>query len=113
KYTKQGLPPSFSIASLANFGGFLAGIQGPVIPELEKLGLNIPAFGIVMHALQTSSDVNVLSTQHILTSDNEEAEISVGQNWTFQAGFSPSSLGGLGAIGGAVPGVNPGLASGL
>jgi general secretion pathway protein D len=94
KYTKQGLPPSFSLANLASFGGFLAGLQGPVIPELQRLGIDIPAFGVVMHALQQSSDVNVLSTPHILTSDNEEAEITVGQNVPFQAGFSPGSLGG-------------------
>jgi len=102
KYTTSGLPPSFSISSLASFGGFLAGIQGPVIPELSKLGINIPAFGVVLHALQQSSDVNVLSTPHLLTSNNEEAEITVGQNVPFQAGFSPSSIGGLGS---SVPGL--------
>ena len=104
KYTNSGLPPSFSLANLANFGGFLAGLQGPVIPELQKLGIDIPAFGVVLHALQQSSDVNVLSTPHILTSDNEEAEITVGQNVPFQSGFSPSSLtntlGGTGATSG-------------
>ena len=100
------IPPSFSIANLAGFGGFLAGLQGPVVPALQNLG--IPAFGVVLHALQQSSDVNVLSTPHILTSDNEEAEITVGQNVPFQSGFSPSSLGGAagaagaaGALGGA------------
>ncbi len=61
------------------------------MPELAKLGLNFPSFGVVLHALQQSSDVNVLSTPHILTSDNEEAEITVGQNVPFQAGFSPST----------------------
>jgi general secretion pathway protein D len=112
KYTKQGLPPSFSLANLASFGGFLAGLQGPVIPELQKLGVDIPAFGVVLHALQQSSDVNVLSTPHILTTDNEEAEITVGQNVPFQAGFSPSNLGtGLGTTGGGTGtgGLNPSL----
>ena len=94
---RSGLPPSFSLANLASFGGFLAGLQGPVIPELKSLGIDIPAFGIVLHALQQSSDVNVLSTPHLLTSDNEEAEITVGQNVPFQSGFSPSSLGGAAA----------------
>ena len=49
---------------------------------------------MVLHALQSSSDVNVLSTPHILTTDNEDAEITVGQNVPFQAGFSPAALGG-------------------
>jgi len=119
KYTRQGLPPSFSLANLAQFGGFLAGLQGPVIPELKNLGIDIPAFGVVLHAMQQSSDVNVLSTPHILTSDNEEAEITVGQNVPFQAGFTPSSLGsslggGLGQGAGAgAGGLNPSLLAGL
>ena len=112
KYTKQGLPPSFSLGNLASFGGFLAGLQGPVIPELQKLGIDIPAFGVVLHALQQSSDVNVLSTPHILTSDNEEAEITVGQNVPFQSGFSPTALGsGLGT--GTNTGINPSLLGSL
>ncbi|HYO52898.1 type II secretion system secretin GspD [Archangium sp.] len=117
KYTRQGLPPSFSLANLAQFGGFLAGLQGPVIPELKNLGIDIPAFGVVLHAMQQSSDVNVLSTPHILTTDNEEAEITVGQNVPFQAGFSPSSLGsGLGTgsgTGSGTGGLNPSLLGGL
>jgi general secretion pathway protein D len=117
KYTRQGLPPSFSLANLASFGGFLAGLQGPVIPELKNLGIDIPAFGVVLHAMQQSSDVNVLSTPHILTTDNEEAEITVGQNVPFQAGFTPSSLGsGLGAgtgAGAGAGGLNPSLLGAL
>ena len=89
KYTTTGVPPSFSLTNLASYGGFLAGLQGPTIPAFSQLGLNIPAFGVVLHALQQSSDVNVLSTPHLLTSDNEEAEITVGQNVPFQAGFAP------------------------
>jgi general secretion pathway protein D len=66
--------------------------------------------------MQQSSDVNVLSTPHILTSDNEEAEITVGQNVPFQAGFTPSSLGsglGTGTAGGATGGLNPSLLGAL
>ncbi|MFP2927629.1 type II secretion system secretin GspD [Pyxidicoccus sp. 3LG] len=102
--TGSGLPPSLSLGSLAQFGGFLAGLQGPVIPALEKLGLDIPAFGVVLHAMQQSSDVNVLSTPHILTSDNEEAEITVGQNVPFQSGFNPSTLGSAVTGGGTTTG---------
>ena len=89
KYVTTGVPPSFSLGNLASYGGFLAGLQGPNIPAFDKLGLSIPSFGIVLHALQSSADVNVLSTPHLLTSDNEEAEITVGQNVPFQAGFAP------------------------
>ncbi|MBU8894939.1 type II secretion system protein GspD [Corallococcus sp. H22C18031201] len=113
KYTSSGAPPSFSLANLASFGGFLAGIQGPVIPALKNLGIDIPAFGVVLHALQQSSDVNVLSTPHILTSDNEEAEITVGQNVPFQSGFSPSSLSGAAGGTGTAGGLNPSLLASL
>lgn len=82
------------VLSLASLGGFLAGLQGPVIADTP-----IPSFSIVLQALQTSSDVNVLSTPHILTSDNEDAEITVGQNVPFQAGITPNLFGGLGGLG--------------
>lgn len=100
KYSKSGLPPSLSIANLVNMGGFLAGLQGPTIPGLSIGGIEIPSFGLVLNALQTSSDVNVLSTPHILTTDNEEAEITVGQNVPFQSGYSTGGLGGLGGLSG-------------
>lgn len=103
-YSGGSIPPSFSLANLASMGGFLAGIQGPVLPELKALGIDIPAFGVVLNAMQQSSDVNVLSTPHLLTSDNEEAEITVGQNVPFQSGFTPSSLGS--SLTGANAGVN-------
>lgn len=102
KYTKgAGLPPSISVANLVSMGGFLAGLQGPTIPGLNIGGIEIPSFGIVINALQTSSDVNVLSTPHILTTDNEEAEITVGQNVPFQSGFSTGGFSGIPGLGGA------------
>ena len=105
---KAGPAPSMSLASLASFGGFLAGVQGPAIPELSKLGINIPSFGVILTALQSTNDVNVLSTPHLLTTDNEDAEITVGQNVPFQSGFSTSPLGNLG---GGLPGLPAGLGS--
>jgi general secretion pathway protein D len=114
-YGGGSIPPSFSLANLASMGGFLAGIQGPVLPELKNLGIDIPAFGVVLNAMQQSSDVNVLSTPHLLTSDNEEAEITVGQNVPFQSGFTPSALGSsLGGVGtGSTGGLAPSLLGGL
>ncbi|NNC05325.1 type II secretion system secretin GspD [Corallococcus exiguus] len=113
-YSGGGVPPSFSLANLAGMGGFLAGIQGPVLPGLKSLGIDIPAFGVVLNAMQQSSDVNVLSTPHLLTSDNEEAEITVGQNVPFQSGFTPSALGSsLGGTGTGTNGVQASLLGSL
>jgi general secretion pathway protein D len=111
--TGNGLPPSLNLATgLSSFGGFLAGLSGPPVPVAAGLNINLPQFGILLHMLQSSSDVNVLSTPHILTSNNEEAEISVGQNVPFQAGFQPQGLGALGGLAGQA-GAAGGLAGGL
>jgi general secretion pathway protein D len=114
KYSSgAGLPPSLNITNLLGLGGFLAGLQGPTIPNLTIAGVQIPAFGIVINAMQRSSDVNVLSTPHILTTDNEEAEITVGQNVPFQSGFSTGGLGGLGGLAGLAGQQGAGALGGL
>jgi general secretion pathway protein D len=86
---------SFNLQSIVGLGGFLTGFAGPVSAELRTLGINLPSLGVLVQALQSSSDVNVLSTPHLLASDNEESEISVGQNVPFQSGFVPQNLGNL------------------
>jgi general secretion pathway protein D len=58
------------------------GVRGPGIPGSANLlgtGLTIPAFGVIINALASSGDADVLSTPHILCTDNEDAEINVGQ----------------------------------
>jgi len=93
----KGLNSLGGVQSLASLGGFLTGLQGPNNAALAQV-LNVsffPSFAVLLQALQTSSDSNVLSTPHILASDNEDAEITVGQNVPFQSGFS---FGGLGSF---------------
>ncbi|MEW5800852.1 MAG: type II secretion system secretin GspD [bacterium] len=46
-------------------------------------GTSFPNLASLIAAYQTDSDVNILSTPHILTTDNEEAEIIVGQEVPF------------------------------
>jgi len=50
----------------------------------------IPAVSAIIQALQTDSDVNVLSTPSILTLDNEEASIQVGQEVPVKTGSNLS-----------------------
>ncbi|MBC8070545.1 MAG: hypothetical protein IAG13_19595, partial [Deltaproteobacteria bacterium] len=62
--------------------GLAAGILGPVIPGSGALlgtGIDIPAFGVIIQALQADSDVNIVSEPHIYTADNKEALIEVGE----------------------------------
>jgi general secretion pathway protein D len=84
-----------NVQSLISLGGFLTGFAGPTSASLKDLGLPIPNIGVMIQALQTSSDVNVLSTPTLLAADNSEAEISVGQTVPFQAAFAPSGLSSL------------------
>jgi general secretion pathway protein D len=83
---------SLDILGAAGLGGFLTGFAGPVSAEATALGLTLSSLGLVIQALQSSSDVNVLSTPHIVATDNEESEIIVGQNVPFQAGYTPTGL---------------------
>jgi general secretion pathway protein D len=46
-------------------------------------GVEVPTQAAIFTALTQSSNVNVLSAPHVLTSDNEEAEIVVGENVPF------------------------------
>jgi general secretion pathway protein D len=90
--SEPGNVSSLNLQSVIALGGFLTGFQGPVSADLKALGLNLPSVGVLVQALQTNSDVKVLSTPHLLASDNEDSEIAVGQNVPFQAGYAPSGI---------------------
>jgi general secretion pathway protein D len=94
--SQPGRVSSLNLGSVIQLGGFLTGFAGPVSAELKDLGLgNLSTLGILVQALQSNSDVNVLSTPHLLATDNEESEITVGQNVPFQAGYAPQGLSNL------------------
>jgi general secretion pathway protein D len=57
--------------------GFSLGVVGETITIGNVIFPNIAA---ILQAYQKDSDVNILSTPQILTTDNEEAEIKVGEN---------------------------------
>jgi general secretion pathway protein D len=109
---QSGAAASLSLASLASLTGFLAGIQGPPI-TVSDLNITLPAFGVVLNALQTNSDVNVISTPHLLTSDNDEAEIHVGQTVPFQSAVSLGGAGGLSSLAGLAGGATSSATSSL
>jgi general secretion pathway protein D len=106
-----GLNPlnTISLPDSSQLQGLALGIRGPGIPGSANLlgtGLTIPAFGVILNALASSGYADVLSTPHILATDNEDAEINVGQNIPLQtnSGFtglgsgSGSSAGSLSAL---------------
>lgn len=86
---------SLNVATLASSTGLLGGVLGPLLDSTEPLlGQSIPSFGVLFSALANASNVNVLSSPHILTTDNEEAEISVGENIPYQGSLGVGGLGG-------------------
>ncbi|MGD0530055.1 MAG: type II secretion system secretin GspD [Polyangiaceae bacterium] len=99
----------------STLNAFALGIRGPGLPGSENLlgtGFSIPAFGVLINALASTNDADILTTPHILATDNIPAEINVGQNIPLQtnsAGFgglpggtgaSAGAAGALGALGG-------------
>ncbi|KND61477.1 General secretion pathway protein D [Candidatus Burkholderia verschuerenii] len=61
------------------------GLSSPILPNGLSLGLlhkfgNFFGLGGLLQALSSSSDANILSTPNLITLDNEEAKIVVGQN---------------------------------
>lgn len=53
-------------------------------------GISIPTQSVLLNAAKQNSNVNVLSAPNILATDNEQAEIVVGQNVPFLASTSTS-----------------------
>jgi general secretion pathway protein D len=93
KTTSFGINTAKGLSDLVSLGGFLTGLAGPISADFKELtGVEFPSIGLVIRALQSNSDVNVLSTPHLLAADNEESEISVGQNVPFQSGYAPTGL---------------------
>ncbi len=82
--------------------GLALGVRGPGIEGSSNLlgtGLTVPAFGLVLNAIASSGDANVLATPHIIATDNVPAEISVGENIPLQTNMG-GSMSGLGSLAG-------------
>ena len=95
-----GAPSSIDITQ-NNLTGLALGVRGPTIENSQQLvGFSVPGFGVVVTALASSGDADVLSTPHIIAIDNTEAEISVGENIPLQTnGVAPGTFAGAGSLG--------------
>ncbi|NBF13414.1 type II secretion system secretin GspD [Pseudomonas sp. Fl4BN1] len=79
---------NFNSAGMA-IGTLLGNLQGdksPTLPDGAIIGIGSSNFGALITALSSDSNNNLLSTPSLLTLDNEQAEILVGQNVPFQTG---------------------------
>lgn len=85
-------------ALVNNLGGLSAALFGPTSGDLgnstlfKGLPVSIPSFGVFLQLLQSNSDVNILSSPHILIMNNQVGEISVGEVLPFP-GTTTAALG--------------------
>jgi general secretion pathway protein D len=70
--------------------GAVVAAGGKLTPGVSASPVNVTA---VLKALDKNGLVNILSTPNILTSDNKEAEINVGENVPFQGSATQSTFG--------------------
>lgn len=99
--------PSFG-PGVAQLASVIGGDTGAVDPgSLIGSGLTLgigrisdtgTSFAAILHALQADANTNIISTPSIVTTDNEEARLNVGQEVPFVTG----SFSNTGSIGGAV-----------
>ncbi|MFB6265214.1 MAG: type II secretion system secretin GspD [Bradymonadaceae bacterium] len=84
--------------AISGTGGAI-GLLGPLV-NIPGTSISLPAFALLLQATQTDNSVNILSTPSILTMDNKEAKIQVGEQVPVLQGVSAGGgLGGLGALG--------------
>jgi general secretion pathway protein D len=81
-------------ANSAALAGAAAGLSGALIGLGEVRGDN-SFYGAILQALKTTSSANLLSVPSIMTLDNEEANILVGQNVPFITGSTSTGAGGV------------------
>ena len=58
---------------------------------IEIAGVSFPSIAAIVQAYKKDRDVNILSTPQLLTTDNQEASITVGKNIPFQTTTSTTN----------------------
>ncbi len=89
----KAITPTTTNGSINPIGAVGAVSQPTVaVAKIDTAGIS---FGAIIQALSSSSRANLLSTPSIMTLDNEEAKITVGQNVPFRTGsFTTDTSGG-------------------
>jgi general secretion pathway protein D len=75
--TNSDTSTAITNAASAISAGLNVGVLGPTV---KFQGKEYPTIGALVQAVSTQDDVNILSTPQILTMNNEEAEVIVGEN---------------------------------
>lgn len=87
----DGVSSVFPQESLASAGaGFIGGLLGAPLSS-TLLGETIPSLGVLIKAVATSGEVEVLASPHFTMLDNKTAKISVGSNIPYLSQTASSS----------------------
>ena len=84
------LPAGGALADPTSIPGLILAAASNKMVKLPD-GREVPAHTVLLTALETDSDLNVLSSPNMVTTDNEEAEIVVGRNVPFVASRATSA----------------------
>jgi len=101
-----GLTNTDLTTSIADFAGLIGGSEGATIPPLNpgatfgvgSIRASGSGWAALVQALESDSETNIMAKPNLVTLDNEEAEINVGQEVPFVSG----SYSNTGSAGGAV-----------
>ncbi len=86
--------PAAATASIGSLSGLFLGVVGEEVdPDGSGPLPSLPSFSAVFQALSSVTDVNVLSTPSIITTDNEPAEIVVADIIPFPIGSTVGTSG--------------------
>ncbi len=86
-------PTSLASALTGAAIGIIGNAINTGLTDASGNAITIPAFGVVLNALQHDGSTNVLSSPDLLTIDNEEAEIVVGETVPFSTGGTLTQTG--------------------
>lgn len=95
--TSGGSPTSLTSLFPLDMGNTLGLTLGAVFDRVKVTTANgetilLPANIFLLHALQSTTKANILSTPHLIAIDNEEAEIVVGRNVPFLTSTSQTTV---------------------
>jgi len=81
----NGQDSGYSNVTTLSSGSFPSGLSMGVFGEsIEVNGVTFPSISAIVQAYKKDKDVHILSTPQLLTMDNEEASINVGENVPYQ-----------------------------
>ncbi len=88
----SGADPGYSNLSGVRQGALPAGFSLGTFSEVISIGgINFSNIAAIVQAYKKDKDVHILSTPQILTTDNQEAKITVGKNVPFQTRSAATS----------------------